>query len=62
MQAFNVAAQPRKSWNEVLLYDRKKLGMDTDDPQNLSEWRGRQKETCKTSPTLRREQQTIQRI
>ena len=26
---------------EVLLDDRKKLGMDTADPQNRSEWRGR---------------------
>ena len=30
-----------KSWDEVLLDDRKKLGMDTADPQNRSEWRGR---------------------
>ena len=27
--------------NIVLLDDRKKLGMDTADPQNRSEWRGR---------------------
>ena len=27
--------------SEVLLDDRKKLGMDTADPQNRSEWRGR---------------------
>ena len=42
----NIVAQkrsgkPRKSWDEVLLDDRKKLGMDTADPQNRSEWRGR---------------------
>ena len=42
----NVVAQkrsdtPRKSWGEVLLDERKKLGMDTADPQNRSEWRGR---------------------
>ena len=34
-------AQPRKSWHEVLLDDRKKLGMDNADPQNRSDWRGR---------------------
>ena len=42
----NVVAQkrsgkPRKSWDDVLLDDRKKLGMDNADPQNRSEWRGR---------------------
>ena len=35
------SGKPRKSWDEVLLDDRKKLGMDTADPQNRSEWRGR---------------------
>ena len=28
----------RKSWDEVLLEDKKKLGMDTADPWNRSEW------------------------
>ena len=28
------SGKPRKSWDEVLLDDRKKLGMDTADPQN----------------------------
>ena len=42
----NVAAQkrpgrPRKSWDEMLENDRKKIGMDSADPQNCSEWRGR---------------------
>ena len=42
----NVVAQkrsgrPRKSWDEVIKNDRKKLDMDTADPQNRSEWRGR---------------------
>ena len=41
----NVVAQkrsgrPRKSWDEVLENDRKKLGIDSADPQNCSEWRG----------------------
>ena len=41
----NVIAQkrsgkPMKSGDEVLLDDRNKLGMDTADPQNRTEWRG----------------------
>ena len=40
----NVVAQkrsgrPRKLWDEVLENDRKKLGMDSADPQKRSEWR-----------------------
>ena len=39
VRKLNIVAQkrsgkPRKSWDEVLLDDRKKLGMDTADPQN----------------------------
>ena len=46
VRKLNIVAQkrsgkPRKSWDKVLLDDRKKLGMDTADPQNRSEWRGR---------------------
>ena len=42
----NVVAQkrpgrPKKTWDEVLVDDRKKLGMDSADPQNRSEGRGR---------------------
>ena len=42
----NVVAQknfgrPRKSWDEVIKNDRKELDMDSADPQNCSEWRGR---------------------
>ena len=42
VRKLNIAAQkrsgkPKKSWDEVLLDDRKKLGMDTADPQNRSE-------------------------
>ena len=45
----NVVAQkrsgkPRKSWDEVIGNDRKKLDMDSADPQNRSEWRGRLRE------------------
>ena len=45
----NVVAQKRpgrlkKTWDEVLMDDRKKLGMDSADPQNRSEWRGRLRE------------------
>ena len=46
VRKLNIVAQkrsgkPRKSWDEVLLDDRKKLGMDSADPQNRSKWRGR---------------------
>ena len=33
--------RPRKSWDEVIKNARKKLDMDSVDPQNRSEWRGR---------------------
>ena len=35
------AGRPRKSWDEVIKNDRKKLDMDSADIQNCSEWRGR---------------------
>ena len=35
------SGRPRKSWDEVIKNDRKKLDMDSADPQNCSEWRGR---------------------
>ena len=46
VRKLNVVAQkrsgrPRKSWNEVIKNDRKNLDMDSADPQNRSEWRGR---------------------
>ena len=49
VRKLNVVAQkrsgrPRKSLDEVLENDRKKLGMDSADPQNRSEWRGRLRE------------------
>ena len=33
--------RPRKTWDEVLVNDRKKLGVDSADPHDSSEWRGR---------------------
>ena len=46
VRKLNVVAQkrsgrPRKSWDEVIKNDRKKLDMVSADPQNCSEWRGR---------------------
>ena len=35
------SGRQRKSWDEVIKNDRKKLDMDSADPQNRSEWRGR---------------------
>ena len=64
----NVVAQkrpgrPKKTWDEVLVDDRKKLGMDFADPMNRSEWRGRLRgKTCQTSPTLGRGKQALKWI
>ena len=49
VRKLNVVAQkrsgrPRKSWDEVIKNDRKKLDMGFSDPQNRSEWRGRFRE------------------
>ena len=49
VRKLNVVAQKRpgrqkKTWDEVLMDDRKKLGMDSVAPQNHSEWRGRLRE------------------
>ena len=35
------AGRPRKSWDEVIKNDRKKLDMHSADPQNRSVWKGR---------------------
>ena len=58
VRKLNVAAQkrsgrPRKSWDEVQENDRKKLGMDSADPQNRSEWRGRLRERLVKKPNPR---------
>ena len=58
VRKLNVVAQkrsgrPRKSWDEVLENDRKKLGMDSADPQNRSEWRGRLRERLVKNPNPR---------
>ena len=55
VRRLNVVAQkrsgrPRKSWDEVLENDRKKLGMDSADPQNHSERRGRLRERLVKKP------------
>ena len=58
VRKLNVVAQkrsgrPRKSCDEVLENDRKKLGMDSADPQNRSEWRGRLRERLVKKPNPR---------
>ena len=40
MVAQNRPGKTRKTWDELLVNDRKMLGMGSADPQNLSEWRG----------------------
>ena len=57
VRKLNVVAQkrsgrPRKSC-EVLENDRKKLGMDSADPQNRSKWRGRLRERLVKKPNPR---------
>ena len=42
--ALKRSGRPRKSWDEVIENDRKKLNMDSADPQIRSEWRGRLRE------------------
>ena len=59
VRKLNVVAQkrsdrPRKSWDEVIKNDRKKLDVDSADLQNRSEWRGRLRERLSKSPTLGR--------
>ena len=54
----NVVAQkrsgrPRKSWDEVIENERKKLDMESADPQNSSEWRGRLRERLVKKPNPR---------
>ena len=38
------ARQAKETWDEVLVDDRKMIGMDSADPQNRFEWRGRLRE------------------
>ena len=40
MVAQKRSGRSTKSWNEVFDNDKKKLGMDSADPQNCSEWSG----------------------
>ena len=58
VRKLNVVAQkrsgrPRKSWNEVIENDRKKLDMDSANPQNRSEWRGPLRERLVKKPNPR---------
>ena len=56
VRKLNVVAQkrssrPRKSWDEVIENDRKKLDMDSADPPNRSEWRTPSRKTCQKTQT-----------
>ena len=48
------SGRPRKSWDEVIKNNRKKLDMDSADPQNRSEWKGQSsRKTCqKAQPSV----------
>ena len=55
IRKLNVVAQKgpdrqRKTWDEVLVNDRKKLGMDSADPQNRSDWRDAFEEDLSNKP------------
>ena len=57
VRKLNVVAQkrsgrPSKSWDEVIDNDKKKLAMDSADPQNRPEWRRRLRERHVKNPTL----------
>ena len=54
--------RPRKSWDEVIKNDRKKLDMDSADPQNCSEWRGRLQGILVKSQTLGRGKEALKWI
>ena len=67
VRKLNVVAQkrsgrPRKSSDEVIKNDRKKLDMDSADPQNRSEWRGRLRGRLVKNPTLGRGKRALKRI
>ena len=49
----NRSGRPRKSWNEVIENDRKKLDMDSADPHHRSEWRGLPRERLVKKPNPR---------
>ena len=62
VRKLNVVAQrssgrPRKSWDEVLENDRKKLGMDSADPQNCLSGEDALEKDLSKSPTLDRGKQ-----
>ncbi|MES9950323.1 MAG: reverse transcriptase domain-containing protein, partial [Candidatus Thiodiazotropha sp.] len=55
--------RPKKTWEELLVNDRKKLGMDSADPQNRSEWKGRLRgRLVRQAPPSVEEKRAIKRI
>ena len=47
------SGRPRKTWDEVIENDRKKLDMGSANPKNRSEWRGRFRERPVKKPNPR---------
>ena len=67
MRKLNVVAQkrsgrPRKSWDEVIKNDRKKLHMDSTDPQNRSSGGDVLEVDLSKSPTVGRGKRALKRI
>ena len=62
MVAQKRSGRPRESWDEVIKNDRKKLNMDSADPQNRSEWRGHLRGSLIKNPTRGSGKQALKRI
>ena len=43
-------AKPKKTWNQLILNDKKKLGMICANPIKRSEWKGRLRDRCFKKP------------
>ena len=54
--------RPKKTWNELILNDKRKLDMVCVDPLDRFEWKGRLRDRTFKSPTLGKEKRAIKRI
>ena len=54
--------RPKKTWNELILNDKRKLDMVCADPLDRFEWKGRLRDRTFKSPTLGKGKRAIKRI
>ena len=54
--------RPKKTWNELILNEKRKLDIVCADPFDRSEWKGRLRDRTFKSPTLGKGKRTIKRI